>query len=589
MLPLLLSFLAVGPAFADPVPAPLDPDEPAADPPVEESIWDYIEAAEGAPPAPQVLQASAELAAERLAELQSMGAIGAEPPADYYTDPVKATNRDPLFLDKVDPREFDIPIAVNDMVKGWMNYFLGRGRGYYTRYLQRSTKWIPMMHREITRRNLPKDLIYLSMIESGFTTSATSYASAAGLWQFMPATARQYGLRVDWWVDERRDPEKATKAALDYLTYLANMFDGNWWLAWASYNGGEGRVQRATRSLGTTDFWTIVKRDSLHSETENYVPKLIAAAIIGKHPERYGFVGLRYEAEWKFDAVEVPAGTSIDVLARCAGMTEDEFVEYNPALRRWALPPDPENQSVRIAFGRKAQFEENFSKIPPEERVTYVRHVVRRGESVGAIASKYGVSTEAIVKVNRLSSSRSKLSVGMELMIPGGKAAAPAEAEKDTTLAAASPTAASSARASSGETEEKKLVVRSHKVRSGETMSGIASKYGLSVSELQKLNGLKRTTVYAGETLVVKKSYTTSSASTASTASSSAGKSSTSSSTKSSSSSSSKSKTTTYTVRKGDSLGAIADRYGCTVAELKAWNGLKGSTIYPGQRLKIKG
>lgn len=590
----LLSFLLVGPAFADlPAPSePLDADEPAADPPVEESIWDYIESAEGAPPAPAVIEASKELAQERLAELEFLGAVGAEPAVEYYTDPFGATQADPLHLDQINPREFDIPIAVNDAVKGWMNYFLGRGRGYYTRYLQRSTKWIPMMHREIARRGLPKDLIYLSMIESGFTTNATSYASAAGLWQFMPATGRQYGLRVDYWLDERRDPEKATKAALEYLAYLNKMFDGDWWLSWASYNGGEGRVMRATQRYGTTDFWTLTKKDALHPETQNYVPKLIAAAILGKHPERYGFTGLKYEPEWGFDTVSVPAGTALDVLARCADVTQEELVEYNPALRRWALPPDPETQSLRIPKGKKATFETEFAKIPPEERNTYVRHVVRRGESVSSIAAKYGTSVDAITQVNRLKSSKSRLSVGMELIIPGGKAAQAAVAAE-----AAEEDAAAKAAESKGTTAaapaEKKLVVKSHKVKSGETLSGIASKYGITLTELKKLNGISRNTAYAGETLVVKKYYSTTESSTSTakattSTTSTASKSTTTSSSSKSTTSSSKGKTTSYTVRKGDSLGSIASKYGVSVSDLKAWNGLKGSTIYPGQKLKIK-
>lgn len=627
------------PAFAagDP-PAPAsgpDPNAPASDAP-DGSIWDYIEP--GTPPASAAVKnATVELAEERIEEIGAVGGLGAAPPIAYYLDPIAATEKDPLHLDRVDPTEFDIPIATNDMVKSWMRYFLGRGRKYYSRYLERSTRWLPMMYAEIDSRGMPRDLVYLSMIESGFSPGAYSYASAAGLWQFMQGTGRQYGLRIDWWVDERRDPEKATSAALDYLTYLNNMFDGDWFLSWASYNGGEGRVMNASRRLGTRDFWKIVEADTLHSETENYVPKLVAAAIIGKHPERYGFVGLKYQGAWSFDRVDVPAATGIDVLARCADITEEDFLDYNPALRRWALPPDPEVQSIRIPLGRSARFKAEFAKVPPAERMSFTTHTVKRGESLGTIAKKYGVSVEELVRINRLESA-SRVAVGTQLVVPvRGKgpsdvSGAPTPVQSGTTTTKVTPTpkvstpAATATRVTTytvarGDTlagiaqkygasltdlsawnevddpnsiyAGQKLTVRAgaasstpsasaastssttaaaapstsakaapttHKVRSGDTLSAIASKYGVTVSQLQAWNGLSGSTITVGQSLALK------GASAASTTS----------------------KSTVYTVRRGDSLGAIAERYDCTVAEIKSWNDLSVSTIYPGQKLKIK-
>ncbi|MFZ5481015.1 MAG: LysM peptidoglycan-binding domain-containing protein [Myxococcota bacterium] len=527
----------------------LDPEAPAAEP-GEPSIWEYIEGAESAPPAPAVIEASRELVEERMAELAYSGVVGAEPPVAYYLDPLAALSADPLRLDEVDPSEFDIPIVVNEHVKRWMTYFLGPGRKYYARYLERSTKWMPMMHRAIEARGLPRDLVYLSMIESGFSTGATSYASAAGLWQFMSYTGKDYGLRIDWWVDERRDPEAATAAALKYLSDLHKMFAGDWWLAWASYNGGQGRVMNATRRYGTTDFWKIAERDYLHTETENYVPKLIAAAIIGKHPERYGFVGIPYQAEFRFESVEVPASTSVEVLAKCAGMTLDEFVEYNPALRRFALPPDPEVQKVRIKTGGAVAFAEAFAKVPPEERLTLQRHVVKRGESLAGIARKYGVSVEEIAKVNRIGNVN-RITVGMELVVPvQGKAL--------TSTAGASVTEPK-AEAKPEPKPAPKAEALTHVVKAGDTLSGVATKYGVTVKDLQGWNKLDGTTIVIGQKLTVKGGAAPPAA-----------------------------KTLTYTVRRGDTLGGIAEKYGCSVADLKSWNGLKGSTIYPGQKLKIK-
>lgn len=602
-MPLLLALFLHGllPAARAQEPT-IDVDAPAVEP--EESIWSFIESPDQPPPSPEVIAASKELAEERSAELATVGLVGASPPIEYYLDPIAATDNDPLHLDKIDPREFDIPIIVNDAVKGWMRYFLGRGRKYYARYLERSTQWTPMMHRELEARGLPKDTIYLSMIESGFSTGATSYASAAGLWQFMTYTGRDYGLRIDWWVDDRRDPEKSTDAALRYLSDLSRMFNGDWWLAWASYNGGQGRVMKATRYAGTTDFWKIAQGDWLHTETENYVPKLIAAAIIGKHPERYGFVGVRYMPEWKFDAVEVPASTSVAILAKCAGMSEDAFLAMNPALRRFALPPEPAVQRVRITHGKAAAFKEAFAKVPPEERLTLQRHTVKRGESLGSIAKKYGVSAEEIAKVN-LIRNKNSIAVGTELVIPvTGKSVAATDASEKAESTEAPKASASKSEASkpAAKTDEKSTAktdggtsgasagtpAKYHTVKSGDTLSGIASKYGATVTQLQTWNKIKGTTIFAGQKLVVKPA-SGGSGGEAKTASASEAKSSGSSSSSSASSSSkSGGKTITYTVRRGDTLSVIADRYDVSVSDLKAWNGLKGSTIYVGQKLKIK-
>lgn len=582
--PLLLAILIVSPparatdrplltpADALGQPPPTAPAEPTdAETPATEreasSIWAEIEGDDAGAPAAAVL--SKELAEERLAELGYTGALGAEPPVEFYMDPLGATNLDPLQLDRVDPKEFDIPVVTNTLVKKWMTYFLGNGRKYYARYLMRSTRWMPMMHAALEARGMPRDLVYLSMIESGFTTSATSYASAAGLWQFMPATGRQYGLRLDWWMDARRDPEQATRAALDYLSYLHKLFEGDWWLAWASYNGGEGRVMKETRRHGTTDFWTLVERGALHSETQNYVPKLIAAAIIGKHPERYGFVGVKYQDAFAYDAVTVPGATGLDVIARCAAVKEEDILELNPALRRWALPPDGDAWTVRLPSGTKAAFEVAFALVPPEERITLVRHVVKKKESLASIAKKYGVEAEDVARLNHLTT-KSRIKVGQELVVPARPGVA--------TMAsvAAVDVAAPEARSAPA----KETVTKTHTVKSGDTLSGIASKYGVSVEQVQKLNGIKGTKILAGQKLKV---------SVTEVAAEPEAKAATKSSTKAKTTSkASAAKSVAYTVKRGDTLGSIAERYDCSVSDLKGWNGLKGSTIYPGQKLKIK-
>ena len=542
----------------------LDPAAPASD--QADTLWNYIE---GAPPRTGDLQATAELAEERFAELSFMGLVGAEPPVEYYQDPAAATALDPFHLDKINPAEFDIPIIVNDPVKQWMTYFLGNGRKYYTRYLARSTRWLPMMHAALEARGMPRDLIYLSMIESGFNTGAYSYASAVGLWQFMSGTGKDYDLRIDWWVDERRDPIASTRAALDYLADLNKMFNGDWWLSWASYNGGQGRVMQATKRMGTTDFWKIAQADVLHPETENYVPKLIAAAIIGKHPERYGFVGIKYQDAWTYDEVEVPASTAVEIMIRCAGMTEEEFLDYNPALLRWSLPPDPAIQKIRIFKGKAAAFKEAFAKVPPQERESFSRHVVKRGESLASIAAKYNVTVSDLARLNRISNINN-IYVGMELVIPTNGAALAATAPPTPTP---SSTSTSGSKSSSGSTSSSSSSTASkapttYTVKSGDTLSGIASKYNVTVDQIKAWNKLSSTTIVPGQKLTV---------------------SAPSSSTSSSSSSTSTPKTTTYTVQTGDTLSGIADKYGITVDQIKSWNGLSSSTIVPGQKLKISG
>jgi len=618
-LTVLLAFLAPR-ALAQSGPPP---DAPALEPSRPESIWDYIESEAAVTATSAAREATVELAAERLDELAALGAVGAEPPTEYYLNPVAATNRDPLHLDKVDPKEFDIPVVVNDDVKRWMQYFLGRGRKYYTRYLARSTRWLPMMHAEIERRGMPRDLVYLSMIESGFSPGAYSYASAVGLWQFMSATGREYGLRIDWWVDERRDPERATSAALDYLAYLNRYFDGNWWLAWAGYNGGQGRVMNASRRYGTTDFWKIIQYDYLHTETENYVPKLIAAAIIGKHPERYGFVGLDYSEPFTFDRVEVPASTPVEVLARCAGVDEEAFLELNPKLNQWALPPDPEVQTVRVPKGASARFVEALAKVPPAERQTFQKHVVRRGESLGSIAKRYGVSTADLARLNHLKNVN-HISVGMSLVVPG--AGAPEGAALTDAKPAAAPAAAPPAAAKPAAPAAPPAPVTTYTVKAGDTLASIAQARGVTMDQLKAWNAIKdENTIYVGQKLSLKGGSAEAAPAAAASAAPTvytvkagdtlsgvaAAHRTTVDQLKSwnrltgstitvgqrlvvkggggTSGASGSTPVTTYTVRKGDSLGLIAERYNCTVAELKAWNGISGNTIYPGQKLKIKG
>jgi membrane-bound lytic murein transglycosylase D len=569
---------------------------PEVDAPAEEApkdgIWQWVEKLEGEIPTDDQLELLEEGEAEALSEQTLLDQLeDGDAPLGMYDDPAKVLYVDPLFLDQVDPDEFDIPIEVNGAVEKWVEYFTGRGRKYYARWLSRSTRYRPMMYEKLDKAGLPRDLVYLSMIESGYNAHAYSHAHAAGLWQFIPSTGRLYKLRVDYWVDDRRDPERSTDAAIAFLSELHQMF-GDWRLAWASYNTGPGRVRRAIRNSGTKDFWKIASGPYLASETDNYVPKIMAAAIIGKHPERYGFTGIEFEEELAYDTVEVDGAVEVSILAKSAGMTEKEFRYLNPALRRYATPSD--GHVIRVVPGRKEQFTAALAKIPKDQRLSFTKHTVQRGETLSRIAARYGVSTTAISRANRLANV-DRIYVGMRLVIPRGGHIPPAPAVASNS---------SSSRTST------------HTVRRGDTLSAIAAKYGTTTSSLRSLNGISGSRIYVGQRLKVRGSASSSTNRVAATSthtvrkgenlSSIASKYGTSTASLQSLNgirnasriyvgqklkvpgTGSSSSWTTYTVRSGDSLGRIASARGCTVADLQQWNSLKSTTIHPGQKLKVR-
>lgn len=502
-----------------------------------EDVLDQIEVSSGVQLSDDEFEAARELADERFEEQRFLGAgaLHKDPDVGLYLDPVEALAVDPLQLDKVDPADFDIPIEVNPSVTKWMRYFLGRGRKWTTRYLERATKYQPMMHRMLADADMPADLVYLSMIESGYSNQARSVASAVGLWQFMAPTGRAYGLRIDYWADERVDPEKSTAAAIAFLTDLHELW-GDWYLAWASYNAGPGRVGGAVKKHGTRDWWTLAAQDTLAEETREYVPKLIAAAIIGHYPERYGFVDLDHQDELRYQSVEVAGAVTLDVIAECAGVGIDEVETLNPSLLRDSTPPQGTTE-VRLPEGRVETFSAAFEKIPPSERISYQRHKVQRGESLTGIAARYGVSPDEVAKLNRIKDAN-RIYVGMELVIP-----VPAvEGEGPTTKAPPSTTTV-------------------HTVRKGDTLAAIATRYGVNVDQIVEWNDLGNADhITVGQKLTIRGG------------------------------SPQKTAQLTYTVRKGDTLIGISERFGVTVSQVMDWNGIRDpDNIQPGQVLKLYG
>jgi membrane-bound lytic murein transglycosylase D len=545
-------------------------EEPKAVQAPEGSLWDFIENIEGVVPTDEAVPQSEELDEERQAEHTFLiEGVNGRPPEAFYADPLAATADDPLYLNLVNPNDYDIPVVINDDVIRWMRYFTGSGRKYYARWLERSTKYRPMMYEKLDKAGLPRDLVYLSMIESGYATHAYSRAAAVGLWQFIAPTATEWGMRVDWWVDERRDPEVSTDAAIAFLGYLNKKF-GSWHLAWAAYNGGPGRVDRAVARHGTKDFWKLSKAGAFPDETDNYVPKLIAAAIIGHHPERYGFTGLQYQERLDYELVQVPPSVGVDVLARCAGVSVAQFQDMNPHLLRFTLPPEGKGLFVHVPKHGKDTFLAALDKVPPAERITFSRHKVRPGESLGSIAKRYGVSAADLQRVNKISNPN-KILVGMELVIPGKGSAgamvaandgprpeAKATASKTTaSKASAEPATAKAMTSTAGAgASQPKATKITHVVRKGEALSAIAARYGVSTSDVMRWNGISNANkVNYGSKLVI---YQKASA------------------------------WSTHVVRKGETMSEVAARYGCSVADLKSWNNLKSSEIYVGQKIKVR-
>lgn len=262
------------------------------------------------------------------------------------------------------PLIFDIPVTYNPRVSQWIRYFQTEGRSSFRRYLERSARYLPIIQDELTRAGLPQDLVYVAMVESGFRPDAVSHAAAMGLWQFIAPTGRQYGLAIDWWIDERRDFHKSTRAAIAYMSDLYEQFN-SWYLVAASYNMGETRVRRLIERHRTNDFWSLADQNVLPRETTDYVPKIIAAMLISKAPALYGFRDLEYHMPMAYEMTRVPGGTDLINLAGYLGISEKYLQELNPELIKGFIPREVRGHTIRIPKGAStmvAQFIREQSK-----------------------------------------------------------------------------------------------------------------------------------------------------------------------------------------------------------------------------------
>ncbi|MCX7723668.1 MAG: transglycosylase SLT domain-containing protein [Thermodesulfovibrio sp.] len=271
-------------------------------------------------------------------------------------------------------------------------------RERFSIWLSRSTKYVEKMREILVEKGLPEDLVYLPLIESGFNLNARSRAKAVGPWQFIESTAKRYGLIVDWWRDERKDPIKSTVAAANYLKDLYKMF-GDWSLALAAYNAGEGRIYRALNRVAKNDYWVLLNTKYIPKETKNYVPKYIAAITIAKQPESFGFEIQEHETI-TYDEVVIPSPTDLEVIANCAKVDLNVIKELNPELKRWSTPMNVKEYIIRIPAGKKEEFLSNFEKIPPEKRFSYDTYITKKGDTVYKIAKKTGFSVRVLYEMN---------------------------------------------------------------------------------------------------------------------------------------------------------------------------------------------
>ncbi len=311
-----------------------------------------------------------------------------------------------------------IPLVINQKVVKFIKLYTNGGRKNLTKILSRAYRYFPMMKKTFRDEGLPEELIYLPIIESGFNASAYSPRHASGPWQFVKYTGKIYGLHSDWWVDERRNVEKSTVAAAKHLKDLYNWL-GDWYLALAAYNAGGGKVIRAIKKYKTRDFWKLTRRrwGILRKETADYVPKFLAVVIICENLDKFGFTEITKKPPLLYDVVEIPDATDLEIIAKCCNTTVEEIKKLNPELKRWATPPRYFNYNLRIPYGTKHLFLENFNKIPPEDRITFRRHKIRKGESIWSIASKYKIPRKMILEMNKIKNPQ-KIRAGDYLIIP---------------------------------------------------------------------------------------------------------------------------------------------------------------------------
>ena len=400
---------------------------------------------------------------------------------------------------------FDIPVVYNDQVKKWMDYFLNRGRGFFERYTERAGRYAPILGAILEEHGLPRDLIFLAMAESGFNTSAKSWAAAVGPWQFMPATGRTYGLELDWYRDERRDPIKATVAAARYLTKLYGDF-GSWEVAAAAYNAGEGKLSKAIIKYKSEDFWDISKGRYLKAETKDYVPKIMALAIIGKNLKSFGFDDVEFHEPLDFDEVTVKASTDLVKLSEVLGVEFEEIQRLNPEIMRWFTPPNVADYKLRIPPNSAEKFAQCCAKIDLVAKDFQEFVVPKKSMSLDEIAKKFKIKKSYVLSGLNNVGERKTFAKGESVKLPFrlGETVSPSnnlyadlyEKPRREVLRRNHRNRRYASR---------KKDVRYYTVKKGESLFTVAQKHGISVKRLIASNTYvkKARKVNAGDKLVI--------------------------------------------------------------------------------------
>jgi len=481
----------------------------------------------------------------------------------------------------------DIELQMNADVVKWIGFFTGNGRSTFERWMKRSGRYMELFRNVLQKEGMPPDLVHLVYVESGFNVNARSYAAAVGPWQFLAATSRMFGLHVNQWVDERKDPEKSTVAAARYLKHLFGIF-GDWPLALAAYNAGEGRVLRAMKAQGTTNYWNL----RLPQQTEDYVPKFMAALAISRDPARYGFTEIEFDEPMAFDELAFKGAVDLRNIAKLAGCTVEDLRALNPAYRGATARGGNGVTTLRVPAGTGETLMQRVAggeKLPAADLT--VRHKVQRGETLAGIAREYSVSARELARVNGISKAK-PLKRGRVITIPASFRAPtpevldPAEDPRASTAYVPERRIGLPARVNgNSETLER----TSHTVRRGQTLAAVAAIYGVAASDLRQWNALKTDRLRPGQRLRVRgvagPVAVNESAADASVASL------TTSSEPIVIEKSPSPVTRRHTVRAGETLTSIALQYDVSVAELREWNRItsKRGAVQRGQKLTIRG
>ena len=501
---------------------------------------------------PDIVTAAPETAYVPKLEEQT-GAVAALEYVEQQGEIVGEPELEVAELEPVEPEvTYDLPVVRNEYVEAQIRRFQ-KDHNAFQAAIDRSGRYLPQIKATLRHEGLPEDLAYLSMVESYFKPRARSRVGAAGLWQFMPRTGNNHGLHINWYVDERYNVEKATYAAISYLSHLHELFKEDWLMAMAAYNMGEGGLLlRAALSAGTQDFWKLLEKNPsrryLPTETKHFVPRILAAAIVSKQPEQYGFRPSNQQPV-PVDQIAIEGTLQLATLARICDVSVDDLRALNPELRRNVTPPQDEPYMLTIPVGTRGTLEETLAKLPVETGVHAFRYKVSSGDTLSQIAAAQGVTVEAIMANNGLRNHI--IRVGQSLMIPGSRGSGPRMTDEGVLAAG------------TGETV--------HVVERGDTLWDIAKEYGTTVTQSRDINGLsgaKARKLRLGQKIVLHSAPRLIARETSSTVSQSSAN---------------------YTVRKGDSLWSIANQHRVSINDIVRWNSLRSRTIHPGDRLVMGG